>query len=223
MVSGNLLVKIFTALRQCSCANVRLALDVILHEESSRLARLDVEDTTTPSAAKLEDDLISFGKDDITKGMSKSTWSATKKSKTPTVKTENIQYEYPENDFPRPLAPSMKENNFPSLPTKNFKDAGFKVPNLMDEPIADISLGSIWDTKHLFPRATRPDAPSSLPGTGNPVAPSGEGPQLRVRQLINPLPEKVWAPYDPSDPSFRAERYWVTFTKKYKCPHKLCK
>jgi hypothetical protein len=187
------------------------------------LARLDVKDTTTFSATKLEDDLISFNKDEITKGMSKTTWSASKKGRTSTARTENTQYEYPEDDFPRPVAPSMKESNFPSLPTKNFKDAGVSVPNLMDEPIVDISLGSIWDTKQLFPSATRPDVPSSSPGTRNSVTPDGKGPQVRMRQLINPLPEKVWAPYDPSNRSFRAERYWVTFTKKYKCPHKLCK
>ncbi|PQE07296.1 hypothetical protein CJF32_00005189 [Rutstroemia sp. NJR-2017a WRK4] len=197
--------------------------DEILDEERSRLARLDVKDTTTSSATKSEDDLMSFNKDEITKGMSKNTWSASKKGRTSTVRTENTQYEYPEDDFPRPVAPSMKESNFPSLPTKNFKDAGVSVPNLMDEPIVNISLGSIWDTKQLFPNATRPDVPSSSPGTRNPVTPDGKGPQVRMRQLINPLPEKVWAPYDPSNPSFRAERYWVTFTKKYKCPHKLCK
>ncbi|KAM3066667.1 hypothetical protein ACMFMG_002379 [Clarireedia jacksonii] len=197
--------------------------DEILNEETRRLDQLGVKDTPPSSPAKLEDDLISFSKDDITKGMSKNTWSAPKKGKTSTGKVENVQYEYPENGFPRRIAPSMKENDFPSLPTQEFKDAGFNVPNIMDEPIADMSLGSIWDTKHLFPWAVRADVPFSSSQAGDSVAPHGKGTQTRMRQLINPLPDKVWAPYDPSDPSFRAERYWVTFTKKYKCPHKLCK
>lgn len=183
-----------------------------------------MKDTPTRSSpAKLEDDLISFNKDDAMSGMNKNTWSASKKGSPATSKAEKTRYEYPENDFPKPIVPSMNENLFPSLPTKDFKDAGFKGPNLMDEPIADISLGSIWDTKQLFLSTTRPDVPSSSPQSGNFVTVNGKPAQARMRQLIDPLPEKVWAPYDPSDPSFRAERYWVTFTKKYKCPHKFCK
>ncbi|KAF7899889.1 hypothetical protein EAF00_004225 [Botryotinia globosa] len=172
-----------------------------------------------------EEDLICFG--EVDKAMSIPWGGISKKTTREKPKlTEEVQYEYVENCFPIAIAPSMKEDNFPPLPNASqFRDAGMKAPNYMDAPLEDSKFTSIWDTKHIIANARKPIPPPSAeaPAVTDVATRSGELPPLRMRALVNPLPEKEYALYDPEDPSFRAQRYWVAFTRKYQCPHRLCK
>ncbi|KAF7865205.1 hypothetical protein EAF04_006182 [Stromatinia cepivora] len=172
-----------------------------------------------------EEDLIFLGEVDKAMSIPWGTFSK-KVAKADPKPTEEVKYEYVEDGFPIAIAPSMEESNFPPLPSgSNFKDAGMKAPNFMDAPFEDSSLTSIWDTKHIIANARKPipQPPTEAPPVTDIAARAGGLPPLRMRALVNPLPEKEYAPYDPKDPSFRAQRYWVTFTRKYKCPHRLCK
>ncbi|KAB8295933.1 hypothetical protein EYC80_008753 [Monilinia laxa] len=178
-----------------------------------------------------DEDLISFT--EIAKGMSQPWGVSSKKMAKETPKpNKEVKYESVENSFPIAIAPSMEESNFPSLPSaSNFKDAGMKAPNFMDAPLDDSKFSSIWDTKHIVSNSRKhvPPPPMGVPpSTAAPpvkdvAARAGVLPPLRMRALVNPLPEKEYAPYDPKDPTFRAQRYWVPFTQKFKCPQKLCK
>lgn len=172
-----------------------------------------------------DEDLISFT--DIAKGMSQP-WGLSSKNmaKEAPKPKEEVKYECVENSFPIAIAPSMEESNFPLLPSaSNFRDAGMKAPNFMDAPLDDSKFSSIWDTKHIVSNARKPTPPPPMaaPPVTNVAARTGALPPLRMRSLVNPLPEKEYAPYDPKDPTFRAQRYWVPFTQKFKCPHKFCK
>ena len=172
-----------------------------------------------------EEDLISFG--EVDKAMS-IPWGVTSKkaAKEKPKLTEEVQYEYGENSFPVAIAPSMKEDNFPPLPNgSQFRDAGMKAPNFMDAPLEDSKFTSIWDTKHMFANSRKSIAPPSIekPAVTGVATRTGGLPPLRMRALVTPLPEKEHAPYDPKDPSFRSQRYWVAFTRKYQCPHRFCK
>ncbi|ATZ52830.1 hypothetical protein BCIN_08g04580 [Botrytis cinerea B05.10] len=183
---------------------------------------------TTPAPVmelQPEEDLISFG--EVDKAMS-IPWGITSKkaAKEKPKPTEEVQYEYVENSFPVAIAPSMKEDNFPPLPNgSQFRDAGMKAPNFMDAPLEDSKFTSIWDTKHMFANSRKSIAPPSIeaPAVTGVATRTGGLPPLRMRALVTPLPEKEHAPYDPKDPSFRSQRYWVAFTRKYQCPHRFCK
>lgn len=155
--------------------------------------------------------------------MSKPWGVPSKKSTSKSI--EEVHYEYPEDGFPIAIPPPMKESNFPALPSaSNFKDIGMKAPNFMDAPLEEPKFTSIWDSNRIFAntRNDNPSAPTAAtPATGV-AARAGELQPLHERALIKPLPEKEYAPFDPSDPTFRAQRYWVPFTQKFKCPHRLC-
>ncbi|KAI9649218.1 hypothetical protein NHQ30_001786 [Ciborinia camelliae] len=198
----------------------------ILEEEDeplnqpSNVASKDIPEPTME--LQPEEDLICFT--EVDKAMSVS-WGPKKVAKN-SAPPEEVKYEYVENGYPIPIAPSMKESNFPPLPSgNNFKDEGMKAPNFMDAPVEDSKFTSIWDTKHIIANARKPIPPPSTtaPPVTDVASRTGGLPPLRMRPLVNPLPEKEYAPYDPKDPSFRAQKYWVSFTQKYKCPHRLCK
>lgn len=171
------------------------------------------------------EDLISFS--EIARGMNQP-WStfSRKPAKQTLEPAEEVKYEYAENAVPRAIAPSMKETSFPSLPgPSSFRDAGLKAPNLMDAPLEDSKFGSIWDTKRITTTAQKsipPPSTKTLPVTDGAVK-AGVLPPSHTRPLITPLPEKEYAPHDPKNPAFRAQKYWVSFTKKFRCPHRFCK
>ncbi|ESZ96375.1 hypothetical protein SBOR_3207 [Sclerotinia borealis F-4128] len=199
---------------------------ILEEDEPSNLPNDVVLNNVPETIMKLqpEEDLISFT--EVGKAMSTPWRKPSKKRAEIPEPTKEVKYEYVENGFPIPIAPSMKEDNFPSLPSVNdFKDAGMKAPNFMDAPFEDSKFNSIWDSQHIIANARKPVSPppkAAAPVT-DAIARTGGLPPLRMRPLVNPLPEKEYAPYDPKDPAFRAQRYWVPFTKKYKCPHRLCK
>ncbi|QSZ37166.1 hypothetical protein DSL72_009260 [Monilinia vaccinii-corymbosi] len=200
---------------------------ILEEDDPSRESQELISNIQPQSVMELQpgEDLISFT--DVVKGMSQPWGIPSKKIAKETPKpAEEVKYECFDDSFPIAIAPSMKESNFPPLPSaNNFKDAGMKAPNFMDTPLDDSKFSSIWDTKHIIANAQTPIPPP--PTAASPVtdvaARAGGLPPLRMRPLVNPLPEKEYAPYDPNDPKFRAQRYWVPFTQKFKCPHRLCK
>ena len=68
---------------------------------------------------------------------------------------------------------------------------------------------SAWgQQKNLFP-----DAPPA-------VAPPAE--MLRTMTTDAKKEKNDWPEHDPDNPTFRVQKYWVSFTGKYKCPHRYC-
>ncbi|CZT52819.1 uncharacterized protein RSE6_14199 [Rhynchosporium secalis] len=64
-----------------------------------------------------------------------------------------------------------------------------------------------WGSKNLFPGAPPAIAP--------PV-------DLLSSLAITPAPVTVYRRFDPSDPNFKASRYYVEVLRKWKCPHPGC-
>ena len=100
---------------------------------------------------------------------------------------------------------SNTSNNFPALQNN---ETARSARNIMDAPNMELKkeIGAWVVKKDLF--------------LGGPaaVAPSVSG----IGSTTLSSPEKL-NPFDPSTPGFDAMKFWVQFTRKFKCPYKGCK
>jgi hypothetical protein len=105
-----------------------------------------------------------------------------------------------ENVEPKAAAPVFDQaKDFPALNTKP--------QNVVDAPAVEMAGGNAWDMKQkLFA-----DAPPA-------VAPPTE---LLKSLTINVAKEEE-DPLDPDSTIFKASKYYIVHTHKYKCPHRGC-
>jgi hypothetical protein len=115
-----------------------------------------------------------------------------------------------------------------------------KPPNSRPETTTPAASRPLWD----FPRQTSPTAASSSKAAPAekqsawtsqkilfPDAPAAVPPPAALLAELSTLADKkkfitpdgmAFSLHDPKAPGFKAQRYYVTFTGKYKCPHLGC-
>ena len=115
----------------------------------------------------------------------------------------------------RPLPVTLASvEDFPALPKKTYKDSGVKLSDIVETPNKFLQENVAWMTKDALGKKLFPDAPKA-------VEPSAE--ILESLTLQPPEKDDQWMPHDPNNPDFIVSRYWVPFTRKYKCPHQGCR
>ncbi|KAL2023855.1 hypothetical protein VTK56DRAFT_632 [Thermocarpiscus australiensis] len=111
---------------------------------------------------------------------------------------------------PNPASLVTSEGEFPRLPlqqSRTQKNTDL-LKNLQSDK-AKQQAGNQWAQK----KALFPSAPAA-------VSPTPE--QLEAAQKPGQSRETAWPPDDPRNPSWDPKKYFVTYTKKYRCPHDRC-
>jgi hypothetical protein len=105
---------------------------------------------------------------------------------------------------PNPVTFAMKKTEFPQLGGKQTGPSDGEPSDNKGKATA----GPWGQNKNLFP-----DAPPA-------VRPSRE--TQEAIQKPAPTEEAAWPPHDPRNPKWDAAQYFVSYTRKYKCPHDRC-
>jgi hypothetical protein len=114
---------------------------------------------------------------------------------------------------PSPVTFSMKETEFPQLPSQPPNRGQSDLFTGDQKHNAKQPIGNQWGQKKLF---------SNAPPAVRPTAEHLESLQQPRKTETTSQKEATYQPHDPRDPTWNASEYYVKFIGKYKCPHARC-
>lgn len=142
-------------------------------------------------------------------------------------------------DGPNPFAKSaagLSAGSFQAIKPSPPKPATYEEDNLIsfDEPSAILNSG--WGQPNAPTKILNKDDFPALGAAATPetkskqivplaAAPSRVAPENLVERVaaVTLGPDPAADPHDPDAPGFKIQKYWIPFTRKYKCPYLGCK
>ena len=107
-------------------------------------------------------------------------------------------------------------------------------PKITPRPVAAVGRATVerviannhQQQAWIVPRTWVPDAPAPQAWPANiPATPVSAPPPAQAITVVTPTSEPLGAQfskYDPKNPEFKAYKYFIEFTQKYKCPYSGC-
>jgi hypothetical protein len=121
---------------------------------------------------------------------------------------EHEQHALIEENFPA----LIKNEDFPALPSQDYKNGGSKVPDLLTGTPDKLDEKNVaWITqKEILPYLPKPVTPRKK--------------NMATMGLLNPVTnvEEEFHPYDPDNPTFNTQDYYNSYADKYRCPWPGC-